>query len=109
MKKEGKNITLEKFLDFYSEKVTREENAQYLRQNTGHELKVNLQKPQKPYCCIQEVDTQKIMLKTQTIMSQEKQFNITESKVSLEEDPETVVSTKIMAHQTWKEITPTEL
>ena len=34
-------------MEFYTEKVTREENAQYLRQNTGHEGKGNLQNPQK--------------------------------------------------------------
>ena len=47
IKKEGRNITLENFLEFYTKKVTREENAQYLRQNTGYEEKENLQKPHK--------------------------------------------------------------
>ena len=37
IKKEGRSITLEKFINFYAEKVTREEDAQYLRQNVGYE------------------------------------------------------------------------
>ena len=47
LKREGRCITLEKFMDFYTEKVTREENAQYLRQNTRTEAKSSYQKSNK--------------------------------------------------------------
>ena len=109
MKKEGKNITLEKFLDFYTEKVTREENAQYLRQNTGYEGKGNLQKPQNALLLHTRGGYIKNNVENTNNYVPRKTIQHNRVKGVSRGRPRNSGHCEDNGPQTWKEITPTEL